>query len=261
MNAFLSFINVLIVLGAILAIVLITGEDPGHLTLAWQGWQAETTAAVAAITAIIVAVLAFYLGQFFSWLVRLPSHISSWFRPAPPKAELATLLRAMALYEAGDTRTATRLLEKVNPRPEEEALEGFARLHLGLADPAETERWSDHPALGPLAALAKAQSAATQSNWLLVKNTCDAALTRFGKLANLQLLLLKAQLNLNESATNTLRDLKSTIPQHAWQLLDAAVRGPNTLTAAQLDNPWFSQFQHWLTTAEAPLPYAPQTTR
>lgn len=259
MRHLLSALNLLILLGAVLAVVAVTGKDPGAVTVTWQGWDASSTAATAAIGAIIALALAFYLGQFFSWLSRLPATIRNWFRPAPPKPELLLLVRALSHHDVGDAKTTTRLLEKANPRPEEEALEGYARLHAGLADPVEIDRWLGDGSLGPLAALVKARHAAAARQWQAVRACTIEALNRFGKLPALQALHLKALLNLGDTAAATafLPQLRANLPQAQWPLIETAVKGPSALGAARLDNPWYKAFQAWLDTDDAQIPAAP----
>lgn len=256
MNTFLNFLNLLIILGAILAAVMIADQDPGAIRAVWLGWEAESTVVRVLIGLLIVAVTFFYLGQFFSWLRRLPALIGGWFRPAPPKAELATLLHALSLHAVGDGKTAAKLVEAANPRPEEEQLENFARLTLGLADPIETESLAADPVLGPLAALARARQEAAANNWAAVRDATKAGLDRFGKLPHLQTLHLKALLNLGETsaASQFLPGLRSNVPANVWPLLDMAVKGPNPTTAAGLGHPWFTTFRAWLATPRAPLP-------
>lgn len=261
MNAFLNALNLLILLAAILGAVMITGKDPGTFRMVWLGWEAESTAAVAMVGLLIIAVAFFYLGQFFSWLRRLPAIVRGWFRAGPPKSELSTLLHALSLHAVGDTKTAAKLVEKANPRPEEELLEAFARLRLNLADPIEGDGHTADPVLGPLAAFARARQEATLNNWAAVRDITKAALDRFGKLPHLQTLHLKALLNLGETAAANqfLPHLRSTVPPPVWPLLDMAVKGPTATTAAGLGHPWFATFHAWLATPQAPLPALDET--
>jgi hypothetical protein len=256
MNAFLNALNLLILLAAILGAVMIAGKDPGTFHLVWLGWEAQSTAAVAMVGLLIISTAFFYFGQFFSWLRRLPALVRGWFRPAPPKPELATLLHALSLHAVGDTKTAAKLVEAANPRPDEELLEDFARLRLNLADPIEAQDLTAHPVLGPLAALARAKQEASNNNWATVRDVTKAALDRFGKLPHLQTLHLKALLNLGETsaANQFLPHLRSNVPTTLWPLLDIAVKGPTTTTAAGLGHPWFNSFQLWLASPQAPLP-------
>ncbi|MCP5405637.1 MAG: heme biosynthesis protein HemY [Pseudomonadaceae bacterium] len=260
MRAFIGAVNLLILLAVILAVVLMTGEDPGQLTVVWHGWDMQTTAAIAAVAVMMLLALAFYLGQFVSWLARLPATIRGWFRPAPPKHEMPRLLEAMAHHAVGDDKTAAKLLAKANPRSEEELLEAFARLQLGETDPVELERWVADPHIGPYAALVKAQHAATSQNWELVRTTTETALKQFGKLPALQILHLKALMNSDNqtAAINFLPLLRSHVPAKLWPLLNMAVRGPTSTNAAELDNPWFKTLSHWLSTPRATLPQVPQ---
>lgn len=256
MNTFLNALNALILLAVLLAGVMVAGDDPGTFNMVWQGWQAETTAANAVVGFLIALAVAFYLGQFFAWLRRVPAIVRGWFRPAPPKPEMATLLHALSLHAAGDTKTAAKLVEAANPRPEEELLEAFARLRLGLADPIEAEGHAADAALGPLAAMARAKQEAALNNWATVRDVTKTALDRFGKLPNLQTLHLKALLNLGETsaASQFLPHLRTTVPAAMWPMLDMAVKGPTPTTAAGLGHPWFATFQAWLATPQAALP-------
>lgn len=263
MKTLLNAFNLLILLALVLGVVLVTGEDPGSLQLDWQGYTVQTTAAIAMVALMFLLALAFYLGQFISWLVRLPATIRGWFRPAPPKRELPKLVQALGLAAAGDDKTSRKLVEKANPHADEELLEAFARLQLELADPVELERWNDDPHLGPYAALVKSRHAASQQNWELVATTTRHALDKFGKLPALQILHLKALMNGKDpsAATNYLPTLRSHVPAKLWPLLDMAVRGPSTTTAAELDNPWFQTFSDWLATADTTLPTVPHGTK
>lgn len=263
MNALLGAINALILLAVVLAIVWVTGRDPGQLSLTWQGTEYITTAAFAAIAGFIGLTLAFYLGQFISWLSRLPATIRGWFRPAPPKPELARLVEVLSLAMSDDLKQASKLLDKVNPKPEEEVLEAFARLQLGLTDPAELERWVANPHLGPYASLTKAQLAATQANWELAKVATQQALESFGKLPAHSILHLKALLNLGETAKAQafLGTVRPYVSQAQYALLDMAIQGPTSTTAAKLDDPWFAAFQQWLKTASVTVPDVPPAKR
>lgn len=256
MNTLLNFINLLIFLAAILAAVMIADQDPGTIHAVWMGWEADSTVVRVLIGALIFAVTFFYLGQFFSWLRRIPSIVRGWFRPAPPKPELATLLHALSLNAVGDSKTASKLVEAANPRPEEELLESFARLRLGLADPIEADGLTADPVLGPLAVQARAKQEANTNNWATVRDVTKSGLDRFGKLPNLQTLHLKALLNLGETsaASQFLPSLRSNVPSNVWPLLDMAVKGPTPTTAAGLGHPWFATFQAWLATPQAALP-------
>jgi uncharacterized protein HemY len=258
MRNVLGALNLLVLLAAVLAVVAVTGHNPGTVKVTWLGWDADTTAASAAVGAIIALTVAFYLGQFVSWVMRLPRIIGNWFRPAPPKPELHNLVRALAHHAAGDGKTATRLIEKANPRTEEEALETYARLVAGLADPVEIDTALADSALGPLAALVAARQAAAQGNWTLVAALTGEALGRFGKLPALQALHLKALLNTGETsaAVAFLPQLRAHLPVAQWPLLETAVKGPSALNAPRLDNPWYKTFQAWLATDDAQIPPA-----
>ncbi|MFZ2587323.1 MAG: heme biosynthesis HemY N-terminal domain-containing protein [Alphaproteobacteria bacterium] len=264
MTSLLNALNVLILLALVLGVVWLTGQDAGTLTLTWHGWELSTTAAIGAIALLILLALTFYLGQFVSWLARFPGTLRNWFRAAPPKPELPRLVQALSLSMAEDTQAARTLLTKLNPLPHEEVLEAFARLHEGIADLAELESWLDNPHVGPYASLVKAQHAAGQANWALVRTTTQAALDMFGKLPAHHILHFKALLNLGETAkaSQYFTNLRSAVPAPTLALVDVALRGPTPTTAAKLDDPWFALFQHWLTTPSISMPHAaPQTPK
>lgn len=262
MNALLGALNMLILLGVVLAAVWLAGADAGQFTLVWRGWEITTTAAIATIGLLITLTLAFYLGQFISWLSHLPATIRNWFRAAPPQPELPRLVEVLSLIMADDIKGATRLLDKTNPQIAEEPLEAYARLTLGLTDPTELDRWVENPHLGPYASLVKAQQAAAQNNWELARITTQKALDKFGHLPAHQILHLKALLNVGDTnrARTFLGNLRNHVPAPLYSLLDMAIKGPTSSTAAKLDDPWFTAFRLWLPTPSIVFPHVQAPT-
>lgn len=86
MNNLLNALNLIVILLLFLGIAIISQHDAGHVTLTWLGWEIQTSVIVLLVTGLIGMTVAFYVGQFTSWLLRRPAAMLAWFKgfiPSP----------------------------------------------------------------------------------------------------------------------------------------------------------------------------------
>ena len=97
-------------------------NHPGEISLTWQGYNIQTTVAVATgIVAAIALVLALVFG-FFGYLWNLPVHLSQRAKRRRKEKGYAALSRGMIAVGAGDAQLARRSAAEARKHLEQEPL-------------------------------------------------------------------------------------------------------------------------------------------
>ena len=83
-------------------------DRPGAVALTWQGWQVETSVAVAVAALLVIVVLAGFLSSFLRAVVRTPREIAaSWKRRRGAQGYLA-ISKGLIAIGVGDMRAARK---------------------------------------------------------------------------------------------------------------------------------------------------------
>lgn len=254
----LRALTVLALLAAAVALVAITTQYPGKVTLSYGTFSAETSLAVAAAALALLLGLAFYLGQLLTWVRRLPRAIRDLATGRHKQSTLQALAEGYAAQFLGLTREANRAVSRTNPAAGEQALVNLLAIRLGTTPAATLVRWQPDALLGAPASLELARRAALNADWPAVKTATGAGLSQSPNSPRLLFLHLKALLNTGETAAaaDLFPSLRPHVSSSVAKKLEIILGGslnPDANTAG-LKSPWYTAFQQWLTNAAEQLP-------
>jgi uncharacterized protein HemY len=258
MSGLIRALVVLALLAAAVALVALSGQNPGQVSVTYGGLKMETTVPVAAALLALSWGIAFYLGQLLTWLARLPRTLRDMATGRGSRTTLQGLAEGYAAAFLGLAREATRAVSRVSPSPAEAPLVQLLGIRLGTIPAATLARWQGDALLGAPASLELAHRAAVAGDWGAVKAASAQGLGQAPTSPRLLFLHFKALLNLGETAAaaDLLPSLRPHLTSSIAKKLEVVVRGPLAPDAAppQLRHPWYPAFQHWLTNATEQLP-------
>lgn len=107
---------------AVLAAVWLV-QNPGDVTLAWQGWRLDTSVGVLLAAVVVIAAAAALIYRFWRFVKRAPSEIGAAWRHRRQRKGYAALGSGMVAVAAGDAAEARR-----NARRAEALLDGTTPL-------------------------------------------------------------------------------------------------------------------------------------
>ncbi|HEX2859196.1 MAG TPA: heme biosynthesis HemY N-terminal domain-containing protein [Alphaproteobacteria bacterium] len=258
MSRLLRALTVLALLAAAVALVALTSQYPGKVTVTYGTFSAETGLAVAAAVLALLLGIAFYLGQLLTWLRRLPRTIRDMASGRHKQSTLQALAEGYAAQFLGLTREANRAVSRTNPTASEQTLVNLLGIRLGTTPAATLSRWQADALLGAPASLELARRAVLAADWPAVKATTAAGLAQSPHSPRLLFLHLKALLNTGETAAAadlfpSLRPHVSSSVAKKLEIILNCSLNPDANTAG-LKSSWYTAFQQWLTNASEQLP-------
>ena len=83
-------------------------QNPGDVSLQWQGWRIDTSVGVLMIAVLLFAALTAVIYRFWRFLVRVPGEIGSAMRERRQRKGYTALSSGMVAVAAGDAQEARR---------------------------------------------------------------------------------------------------------------------------------------------------------
>lgn len=99
----------LVTLGLFMLGMAWLSEQPGAVTILWQGWQVETGAGVLAVLVVFVAIAAALVYRLWRGLVTAPRRFGRWRRERRLRSGYVALSSGLVAVAAGDPGEARRL--------------------------------------------------------------------------------------------------------------------------------------------------------
>ncbi len=109
-------------LAILVAIAVWLAEQPGDVTVVWQGYRLDTTVGILLLAVAVVAIIAALLYRFWSALRRGPRGLSDSMRERRRRRGYEALTQGMVSVAAGDAGEAKRLAKKADSLLEEPPL-------------------------------------------------------------------------------------------------------------------------------------------
>lgn len=260
MKTVIQSLLVMALAAAVFALLVLTGNDSGQLSVTWHGYTLTTTAVVGCGVLFLAALFFYYIGQLASWVLHLPTLLTNLWHGHRQHTTMVAVAEALAARMVGDDKLTARKLAGLHPTATEQPL--VTLLDLPFATPNKLEALKTDPLFGAAACLYLARAAAKKADWAAVAAASAQGLKLSPKSPRLVLLHLKALLNGdNHNALQTfLPQAKPLLTLRQWSYLNAAVIGPSKHGAA--DGPkgpgagWLKTFNIWLTTPNEIFPDA-----
>ncbi len=102
------------VLAALAALAVWLADNPGDVTLQWQGWRIDTSFAVLATAVAAIAVLVAILYRIWLFLRRMPGRVAEGRRDARRRRGYLALTRGMVAVAAGDADEARKQVRRAD---------------------------------------------------------------------------------------------------------------------------------------------------
>ncbi|MBC8158304.1 MAG: heme biosynthesis protein HemY [Alphaproteobacteria bacterium] len=109
-------------LGLLAAATMWLANNPGHVSLDWQGYVVETSAAVLVSVIVAFAILSALVYRFWIFLRGVPAGVSRHRREGRRRRGYLALTRGMVAVAAGDTGEAKRQAKRADDLLEEPSL-------------------------------------------------------------------------------------------------------------------------------------------
>ncbi len=114
MNTLFKTLVALLVLVGIVALVQSASQQPGTVTIQWYGYVINTSATFLVAVFNVGLILAFLVGRFLGWLLRLPQLLCLRRSRRSERKALQMVAEGWEARRAGDTRKAQRVARSLS---------------------------------------------------------------------------------------------------------------------------------------------------
>lgn len=242
MNTLFKTLVALLVLVGLVALVQSASQEPGYVAIEWYGYIIETSATFLVAVFNIGLILAFLVGRFLGWLLRLPQMLCLRRTRRSERKALQMVADGWEARRAGDTRKAQSIARSLNKF--ESSDPDTANAMKILATDISTSQEALHRLLGDdktafFGHVGLMDAAAQRADWPGVQFHASAALNHRANSPTVREQYLEAMLHCHKfiAARDALpkTDLKATHGDKA-DFMEAAIRLQAALQE-KADNP------------------------